>query len=1155
VNILLKENKKAASLNPYFALVSIVFVVFIAIAVSFFEGQVKEDVLDSIDQEFVETNQRLKEIVTTTLSEYKSDLRFLYSTPPISGLPRAHFNNGIDPYDGTSYQQWKERLETIFIGFMENNLAVEQVRVIAVTAEGNELIRVQRVGASVEASADYSLQSKSGEPYFLPSTLLEPKQVYMSPLSLNREFGEIEFPFKPMIRFSIPIYSENGKRFAFLIMNVNASTLLNNLKETVFDTSQLIISGSDGDFIIHPLESYQFSRDLNPSVNWQAVYTENIKYNGIYLIKSKANTEEQFYVRSEKLYTRSGNKYGFVNFNLLAPKEYVDNLINEKRLITYSLLFAVIVFTSILLITFYRNAIRSQLLAETRQEASAIVDGSIDAIIALNLKGYLTSLNHTAERLLLISSKAAVGKSSKEIEFLSNLPIDEYVKKIQSSRAQIKDECSFVQGEYIAHYAISVSPVFSEHSNLSGLALIIRDISKEKQAEIKVKRLNSELEAKVRKRTHALAEAKDEAIKHSEVKSAFISNVSHELRTSLNGVIGTLNILKREALTDKSRKLVDMMELSASSLNLLINDILDLSKIEAGKLDLNIQLINPLLLIESLVSSCAVRAFDKGVDVYLDTTELSCDKLEVDPLRLTQIINNLISNAIKFTEKGFIKIKVSSEHVANNEYKLRVSVQDTGIGIDPLSQKRLFGAFQQASSAITEKFGGTGLGISICKQLCHAMGGEIYLDSTLNQGSTFSFYIKARASERNLKQEKRCFSSKHVLVCSQNAHIIEIIEKLVVLYGGHVSVSSLSELDLHDDENIDFAIIDDEEINNNTSLDHLHETHSSTHVVLLHQSDTSIPKSKAGKVSKISKPLTQTALLRVAGVELRDNETHTLLHDNSDGEFAISNERLSQIKGSKVLIVDDNKINLEVAKGALDELPIEILTANNGQEAIEHLLQSEASGAPVNCVLLDCQMPTLNGYQVSEKIRSGEAGGAFINVPVIAMTASAMMGEKEKCLSVGMNDYLSKPIKADDVLSKVVKWILSDHEQQTEEHVSTVDEAQSLWNRQEALVRLLNKEALLKRICQIFMINAPKKLTDLKDQFAVQNHAEVHQTAHALKGMCGELSADKLRKLCEEIELKAREQNLEIKDTLQKLERLLPQLMAEIKGWLESLER
>ncbi len=1134
----------------FLTVVSFVFCIFGLFAVYFFEGHVKNDVLGSIDQEFTETQERLKEIVTSSITESKSDLRFLYSTPPISGLPRAEFNDGIDPYDGTTYNQWKERLETIFIGFMENNLAIEQLRVIAVTAEGKELIRVQRVGASVEAVPDYSLQAKSGEPYFLPSSQLETNQIYMSSLTLNKEFGEVVFPYQPMLRFSIPIFSDKGKRYAFLIMNVNANSLINNLKQTVFDYSELIISSSEGDFVYHPIEEYQFSRDLNPDITWDKLYKQKIQYQGLYTVEPKLNPNLQFYVHSEKVQTRPGNKYGYINFSLLVPDKHIEALINEKRIITYSFLVAVIALTSVLLIMFYRNATRSQLLAEARREASAIVDGSIDAIVGLNLDGELTSVNNTAERLLSISKVTALGKLAKDVEFLSKLPIHTYVTDIKSSKSQIKDELSEQFGETTLHYAISVSPVFSEHNALIGLALIIRDITKEKDAEIKVKRLNTELEAKVRKRTQALAEAKDDAIKHSDIKSAFISNISHELRTPLNGVIGTLNILKREKLSDKSRNLVEMMDLSASNLNLLINDILDLSKIEAGKLDLNLKTINLQLLIERLVESSAIRAFDKGLNVYLDTSDLNCENIKTDPLRLSQILNNLISNAIKFTDTGYIKVTVSSERISEKLHDLKVKVQDTGIGIAPSTQGQLFDAFQQASTAISEKFGGSGLGLSICKQLCQLMDGDISVSSTLNQGSTFTFNIKVRCNGENFQVTEKCYENKAILVASSNQNIWEVLDKTISLLGGIVNTCSMAELGEHKNKAFDYVFLDyeDDTTNNIGSIiEVLSENNKSAQFITFHQPGNPLPKGIASKVSQITKPITQTELVQVAGYEVPKSEPLYLLSETST--FEVTDDVTEQLKDCTVLIVDDNEINIEVAKGVLEELPINILTASNGQDAIELLNHFNINEKQINCILMDCQMPILDGYQVCEKIRTGKAGESFINIPIIAMTASAMAGEKEKCLAVGMSDYVSKPIDALLVLEKIVKWSLSSYDGQPKAmpHGESERKEEKLWDREQALTRLLNKEVLLNKICEVFVVKAPIKVQELIEQHKKGNIEEVRQIAHALKGMCGEISANKLRELFSDIEVIAEKGNLDIGAQLISIEKMIPKLVEDVK--------
>ncbi len=609
-------------------------------------------------------------------------------------------------------------------------------------------------------------------------------------------------------------------------------------------------------------------------------------------------------------------------------------------------------------------------------------------------------------------------------------------------------------------------------------------------------------------------------------------------------------------MSGKSRNLVEMMELSASNLNLLINDILDLSKIEAGKLDLNLKTINLQLLIEKLVESSAIRAFDKGLNVYLDTSDLNCENVKTDPLRLTQILNNLISNAIKFTDKGYIKVIVSSERISEDTHNLKVNVQDTGIGIAPSTQGQLFDAFQQASTAISEKFGGTGLGLSICKQLCQLMDGDISVSSTLNQGSVFTFNIKVRCSGENSQVTEKCYENKAILVASSNPNIWEVLDKTISLQGGIVSTCSMAEIGAHKSKAFDYVFLDyeDDTTNNIGSIiEVLSENSQSAQFITLHQPGNPLPKGIASKVSQITKPVTQTELVQVAGYEVPKSDPLYLLSETSG--FELSDDVIEQLKGCTVLIVDDNEINIEVAKGALDELPINILTASNGRDSIELLNHFNTSEKQINCILMDCQMPILDGYQVCEKIRTGKAGESFIDIPIIAMTASAMAGEKEKCLAVGMSDYVSKPIEAVKVLEKVVKWSLSSYEGQSKAIPLAGNKLkeEKLWDREQALARLLNKEVLLNKICEVFVVKAPIKVQELIEQHKKGNSEEVRQIAHALKGMCGEISANKLRELFSDIEVIAEKGNLDIGAQLVTIEQMIPRLVEDIARQLGKL--
>lgn len=980
-------------------------------------------------------------------------------------------------------------------------------------------------------------------------------QIYMSPLSLNREFGDISFPYKPMLRFAIPIYSEQGKRFAFLIMNVNANQLISQLVGTTFDYSHLVITSSEGDVVYHPIEQYRFTRDLAPDITWSSLYSRPIEYQGIYFAEQRFLEQQGVYIYSAKVQTRPNNEFGFVNFNLLTPESHIQALVNEKRLFTYAFIAIVVVLCLIMMITFHRSAIRSQLLADARRESSAIVEGSIDAIVGINLKGQVTSLNHAAEQLLFVTSQAGVGKHYEQLSLLQTLPVKKYITDLQTSETQIKDQCEVVIDERALCLAVSVSPVVSEAQDLIGIALIIRDISKEKAAELKVKRLNSELEAKVRQRTQALAQAKDEALKNSDIKSAFISNISHELRTPLNGVIGTLNILKREPLPEKAKKLTDMMELSASNLRLLINDILDLSKIEAGKLDLTPKPFDPVSLLESLVESCAARAYDKGLEVFIDPQQLCCTQVVADPLRFTQIVNNLISNAIKFTEQGYIRVIASGDVNDGQSYRLQVSVEDSGMGIDEQVQPQLFKAFSQADGNIAARYGGTGLGLSICKQLCQLMAGDISVTSQQGEGSTFSFYISLPLESVRMTQKITHFDQKRSAVISPNkytqTHICHLIEGEGGLVDNDIEQAPGS-------AEYDFIFIDGvaysaEELSKLVTK--WQQDCPQAQLVLLQQPGTGSPKSLSVDVVTISKPLTHSDLLRLIGAK----EVIPLTRGQNDANERaddISEELMQRISGCRVLIVDDNEINVEVACGVLNTLPVELEKAYNGKQAIDLLQNSAREGKAINCVLMDCQMPVLDGYQTSEQIRAGAAGSEFTDIPIIAMTANAMMGEREKCLTAGMSDYISKPINPDEVLEKVLHWGLSNYDNHSQpqigEQVSNTQGAkQPLWDRDAALSRMLNKEVLLNKICRLFIKTAPQKLVQLHQSLSDENHEQVRQVAHSLKGLCGEISATRLHQLLDEVEQHAGKGNLQVQAQVQEIDNSLPDLIADIEHHLE----
>ena len=721
-------------------------------------------------------------------------------------------------------------------------------------------------------------------------------------------------------------------------------------------------------------------------------------------MKKQFNDNAGAYVYTRKVKTRAEVKFGHVNLNIVVPESYFIELLNDKRVITYTTIFALLFFMGIFLISYHRNAQRAQMLADTRREASAIVDSSQDAIIGLNLDGEITSLNNAAQAMLKLSNDICLGKKYSNINIINQLPISNYIEMLDSSGKKVQEEQSVEIDGNKHHFSLSVSAVFSEQATLSGIALIIRDISNEKEVELKVKRLNSELESKVRHRTRALAEAKEQALKHSDFKSEFISNVSHELRTPLNGVIGTLNILKREKLSDKPRRLVELMELSSLNLSLLINDILDLSKIEAGKLDINPSPFDPVALIESVSESSSVQAQEKGLELLVDTYELNCSEIHTDPLRFTQILNNLLNNAIKFTELGFVKLTAKGQVIGDN-YRVEIIVEDSGLGISQSAQQKLFDAYTQAGAEIVKEYGGTGLGLSICKRLSQLMGGDIEFSSIEGEGSVFSFHVAIPLDKTVLIEKQQCLKGSHCLLLMQQGEFKSHFTKLLTMNGAKARSLAIDEaIELDKSDSFDFIFIDSNWLN---SQQHPRLTQGFEHFavakLVLFCEVTMGETTKLKNVYKrLTKPVTQSDFLRLTGQATRGQGANLItLKDTATSQF--TPEQINSLSGSKVLLVDDNEVNLEVASGLLSGLPIELAYAHNGKEAIELLQASSASAKPFDCILMDCQMPIMNGYQASEKIRAGEAGEQFSSIPIIAMTANAMMEKKKMWLS-GMND-------------------------------------------------------------------------------------------------------------------------------------------------------
>lgn len=649
-------------------------------------------------------------------------------------------------------------------------------------------------------------------------------------------------------------------------------------------------------------------------------------------------------------------------------------------------------------------------------------------------------------------------------------------------------------------------------------------------------------------REAALKTSRDEATKTAIAKSQFAATVSHEVRTPLNGVVGMLEMLKQTSLTKKQREYVDTAWNSSHALIELTSDILDFSKIEAGRLALNeIEFDVDRLLTEVLALSERAAAA-KGIVLHYDRSIFVPDRLIADELRLRQVLSNLVSNAVKFTPSGIVTVRLIASDQTEDGLTLRCEVHDTGIGIASEALSRIFESYEQASGATASQYGGTGLGLSICKQLIHLMQGDIGVDSQEGHGSTFWFTVRCKGVLTQIRTAHDELFPKRVLVAGNDDAIRAFVSQTLVekgvacdVVGSHDQAVLELKRAIGSEAPYDMLIVD---------LDTVYEY--ATDLVLRIRSDDLFANLKIMMLSRhqkmigqnqgneafIGRPLTTDRLIdAITGLQCSDR--HPI-------DTGATSEGLRLPTTRRILVAEDNRTNQVVAAGMLDALGWEYEIAVTGRAAVRAVGERH-----FDLILMDCSMPDMDGFEATTRIRSNEYDSGR-RIPIVAMTANASASDAEKCRSVGMDDFLAKPMTMESLKAVLDKFLPTSDNASPSEPVMASDtsgaDATSVLDREIfSRLRTLLGPALRNSI-EHFIEDTPVYLKQLETAYGQQALETVQSCAHSIKGSSGHLGLKQLGQLAKQVEqLIAAGQPTEIAS-------VIPQLRAAFEMASEALQ-
>ncbi|MCB0195035.1 MAG: response regulator [Anaerolineae bacterium] len=1054
----------------------------------------------------------------------------------------------------------KQRLLETLYAFTARRGVYDHIRVL--DTEGMELARVNYNYGDPKIVPQSRLQSKAHRPYYQETIALDRDEIYISPLSLNMENGQIEQPPKPVIRLAKPVFDQNGQKRGIVILNLLGNVILNQLTRNAATAhSTMILPNAQETYLKTPDEedTWGFIFDWNAfDEEKQELFDNDLK---IVWSMLKEQGSGQIYTPNglftfDTYYPLQNHQaaLGEIGDSLVPYPidsdfhwKYIAHVSNDvlwRDLNSIRLIFGLLlILFGIITVAFSWILARNTLLkeaseAQVRMLAHALETSPAPAVIS-DARPHIQYVNPKFTELTGYTLADVRDKHVGDVSGLPDTMIEE-IRETIANEGMWRGTYPHRKKDGLTFWELAcISAIRNDRDEITHYVRVGIDITDNKVME------------------RELLQAKEAAEAISQAKSEFLANMSHEIRTPMNGVIGMAELALDTGLTKEQRDYITTVQTSAESLLSIINDILDFSKIEAGRLELEAVDFDVRRMAEKTVDTLVARAAKKNLELLLNIRPDVPVGVVGDPHRLRQVLINLIGNAIKFTNQGEVVITVRKQKENDETVTLLFSVADTGIGIAADKIQDIFEGFLQADSSITRQFGGTGLGLSISSQLVQLMGGAMCVESEESTGSTFFFSIPLVKQPDYVPEaalpDVSALQGLQVMIIDDNATNRRILQKTLETFGcitaeaadGPQGLKQLLEATATE-HRFDLVLLDlvMAPLNGLEVLQIIKQQPELAHLpVIMLTSINNVNRLTDNQNFQwsgyLTKPVKQIDLIEAMLTALGEQESQTQ-------SMAVAGDKAT-IPGLDILMAEDNEINCQVAIGILSRAGHRVTIAENGRQALERLEKN----SNFDLILMDIQMPGMDGLQATKIIRQDPR---WQHIPIIAITAHAMKGDRERFLEAGMNDYLSKPIRTKDVTpiieryrptvnttskKRIIRRLTTETKSPALEKlmpaesrpVIKIDAPErngrhpTVFNHALLLEEIGGDTSLLEELVTKFLHEMESQVPEIIATVSARNMKRLNHVAHTLKGAAAMMSAERIRDAAYRLEMSSHQNN------------------------------